>query len=222
MKRTFLVIPALCLALVFGCDGDRRTAQSDGYQETDGMNEAEYAEGIEESVTDESLGGEGSFDVEVERTAAMEITEDTQEFFTSAASSSLLEVRLAEIAKQEAQSQEIIEYAQMVEDDHRRVNEMLRELSLQKNFNLPETIKDEHEEKVEELTETSDSEFAKEYISMQVDLHQKDIDKFESALEEVQDQEVRQWIESTLTALRQHLEQAQQLQEQLGGTNQNL
>ena len=223
MKRKFLVIPALCVALAFGCDSDRRTAQSDGYQETDGLNEAEYAEGVEESVTDESLGGEGSFDVEVERTAAEGITEDTQEFLTSAASSSLLEVRLAQIALQEAQSQEVIEYAKMIENDHRKMNERLINLSQQKNFNLPETIKDEHEEKVEDLTEKTGQEFEKEYMNMQVDLHQKDIEKFQEMKGNVQDPAVSQWIDNSLSALRAHKEQAQIVLEKIqSNTNNNL
>ena len=60
MKLKFFILPAAFLALTFGCDSDRRTAQSDGYQETDGINQ-EYQENVEEANTDESLGGEGSF-----------------------------------------------------------------------------------------------------------------------------------------------------------------
>lgn len=215
MKRNFLVIPAMCLAMAFGCDSDRRTAQSDGYQETDGLNEAEYAESIEEANTDESLGGEGSFDVETERTSAAGIQEETQEFLTNAASSSMMEVQMAQLAQEKAQSQEVKDYAQMIEQDHKNANEKLKSIAQQNNINLPETMMQEQEEKMQDLREKTGSEFDKEYMSMQVDLHEKDIEKFEDMKNDVQDQEIKQWIDNTLTTLRQHKEQAQQIKEQI-------
>lgn len=214
MKLKFFILPAAFLALTFGCDSDRRTAQSDGYQETDGINQ-EYQENVEEANTDESLGGEGSFDVDVERTSAEGIQEDTQEFLTNAASSSMLEVELAQLAQEKAQSQEVRDYAQMIANDHQQANERLMNIAQQKNINLPETMKDEHEEKMQDLREKSGSEFDEEYMSMQVDLHEKDIDKFTDMQEEVQDQEIKQWVDNTLASLRQHKEQAQIVKEKV-------
>lgn len=220
MKRKFLIIPALCLTVAFGCDSDRRTAQSDGYQETEGLNEAEHAEGLEEANRDESLGGEGSFDVETERTSASGMEGETSEFITEAASSSMLEVELANLAEEKALSPKVKEYAQMIENDHKQANQKLKDLAQQKNINLPATLMDDHQDKMKDLREKSGDDFDKEYMSMQVDMHEKDIEKFESMKEDVQDQEIQQWVDNTLPKLREHKDQAQQLLDQLENENQ--
>ena len=203
MKRRFLILPAICLSLVFGCDGDRRAGQSEGYQETEGLNEAN------ETEIDGGLG------VDTERTSAEGIEDATVEFVNEAASSSLMEVELARIAQEKAQMQQVKDYALMIENDHQQANQELQIIAQQENLNLPENLKENHQEKVQKLQELSGAEFDKEYMAMMVDLHEKDIEKFEGKQEEVQDAELKNWINNTLTILRQHKEQAVQITEQL-------
>ncbi len=208
MKRRFLILPALCLTLTFGCDsGDRRTAQSDGYQETEGLNEAE--------TPDQAFG------TETERTSAAGLEEDTREFVTEAASSSMMEVELARLAQEKAQAQQVKDFAQMIANDHQQANQELQNLAQQKNINVPQTMKEDHREKMEDLREKTGSEFDKEYMDLMVEQHEKSIDKFESKQEEVQDPEVKNWVENTLTTLRQHKEQAEQINEQIGNSGSN-
>lgn len=202
MKRKFLILPALCLTMIFGCDsGDRRAAHSDGYVETDGLNEA--------GDPDEG------FEIETERTSAAGLEEDTREFVTEAASSSMMEVELAQLAQDRAQSQQVKDYAQMIANDHQQANQELQNLAQQKNINVPQTMKEDHREKMENLRDKSGSEFDKEYMDLMVEQHENDIDKFESKQDEVQDQELKNWVDNTLTTLRQHKDQAEQIKEQV-------
>ena len=203
MKRRFLILPAICLSLVFGCDGDRRAGQSEGYQETEGLNEANETE------------IERGFGVDTERTSAEGVEDATVEFVNEAASSSMMEVELAKIAQEKAQMQQVKDYAQMIENDHQQANQELQNIAQQENINLPESLKEDHQEKVQKLQELSGNEFDKEYMEMMVDQHEKDINKFEGKQEEVQDQELKSWIDNTLTTLRQHKEQAEQIKDQL-------
>lgn len=195
MKRNFLILPALSLALLFGCDTDRRTAQEEenGLETTDDIG----------TTTD------------MERTAARGMEEETVEFVNEAASSSKLEVELGQMAQEKAQSQEVKDFAQMMVNDHRQANDNLQSAIQDNNLNLPQTLKEDHREKMEDLREKSGQEFDKEYMSMMVDMHEKDIDKYEDMRDEVQDPELQNWIDNTLNTLRQHHEQAQQIKEQL-------
>ena len=215
MKRIFFVIPALCLALVFGCDSDRRTADGDGYQDSGRLNEVEDAETIGEKIQEED-----AYDVEVERTAAGGVGEETQEFFTHTLSSSMLEIQMAQLALVAAESQEIKDYAQMIASEHEQANEELRVIAEQEDFNLPATMMEDQEEKLDELQEATDEGFDRKYISSQIDMHQQSIERFERMQQNVENQELSQWIDNTLPILRQHLEQAQQIQEQLGADEQ--
>lgn len=203
MKRTFLILPALCLTMLFSCDSDRRTAQSDGYEENS-LNEANENANDEFGTTD------------MERTsAAGTLEEDTREFVNEAASSSMLEVELGQLAQEKAQSQEVKDFAQMMVNDHRQVNEKLQSIAQGKNVEIPQTLKEDHQDKMEDLREKSGQEFDKEYMSTMVDMHEKDIDKYENMREDVQDPELQSWIDNTLTSLRQHREEAERIKEQV-------
>lgn len=209
MKRNFLILPALSLALLFGCDSDRRTAQSDGYQEN-GLTE-------NEAIEDENgFSDRGLEENEFERTSAEGLQEETVEFVNKVAASSMLEVELGQLAQNKAQSQEVKNFAQMMINEHRQANEKLQSSIQDNNIVLPENLKENQEDKMQELRDLSGKEFDKEYMSMIVDMHEKDIDKFENMKDQnIQDQELQSWIDNTLTTLRQHHEQAKQIKEQV-------
>ena len=216
MKRIFFIIPALSLALVFGCDSDRRTAQADGYQDSGRLHEeVDDAETIGEKIREEE-----PLDVEMEKTAADGVLEEKQQFFTYALSGSMLEIQMAQLALATAESQEIKDYAQMIAKEHQEVNEALRVIAEEKEFNLPLTMMEKQEEKLDELQEAKGAEFDRTYLNMQIEMHQQSIDQFESMQPEIEDQELSQWIDNTLPILRQHLEQALQIQEQIGAGEQ--
>jgi putative membrane protein len=206
MKRNFLILPAFSLALLFGCDSDRRTAQSDGYQEN-GITETNETDSEFGTTTDmERTSAEG----------AEGLQEETVEFVNTAAASSMLEVELGQLAQEKAQSQEVKDFAQMMINDHNQANEKLQNSIQDNNIDLPQNLKEDQEDKMQNLRDLSGQEFDKEYMSMMVDMHEKDIDKYENMKEQnIQDQELQTWVDNTLTTLRQHHEQAKQIKEQL-------
>lgn len=204
MKRRFLILPALCMGLLFtSCESDRRTAQGDGYEQT----EEGYGDGTE-------------YGVETERTsAAGNMEEDTRNFVEETASSSMMEVELAQLAQQNAQSQEVKDYAQMIEKDHKQANERLKSIAQQKNITIPTEIKDDHRSEIDDLRDKTGEEFDKAYMDKMVSAHEDDISKFENMREDVQDPDLQSWIDNTLTSLRQHLDEAERIKESVGGND---
>lgn len=201
MKRRFLILPALCLTLIFGCDTERRTDQ------------AEDVQGIEEGTEVEE-----DFGLDTERTAATGMEEEEKsEFVKEIARNSMMEVEASQLAQEMAQSQEVKEYAQMIVNDHQQINEKLRNIAQQENIDFPESLKEDQREEIQDLREKTGSDFDQAYMDKMVNKHEEAIDKLEKKLDEVQDQELQSFIDDTLNALRQHKQEAEQIQEQIGG-----
>ena len=71
---------------------------------------------------------------------------------------------------------------------------------------------------LKKLGELSGTEFDREFVSMAMKDHRQDISEFEKASEKCEDAELKAWIQKTLPTLRAHLQTAQRLQAQIGGS----
>ena len=210
MKRTIFAVPVLCLILLYGCDSDRRTAQEEGYEAPEESTE----------LTHEYPDVDSEQEVHMENTSAAGVQDEAVDFIKEAAKGSMLEVELAQLALKKARAQEVKEFAEMLANEHKQVNERLKAIAQQKNFVLPETLEGIYQEKATKLSELNGSEFDQEYLNMIAEIHDETIDNFEDMEDEILDPELQQWAETTIPVLRQHYEQAQQLQEQLNEENQ--
>lgn len=190
MKKNFLVLGLFCLTTFAACDSDRRTAQNEGYQDTEVT-----------TTADNTTTG---------------IQEDSREFVKKAASSSMMEVELGKIAQEKATNKEVKDLADMIVKDHTQANEKLKSTAQTKNIELPATLMEDHQEKVTKFRDMKKgAEFDKEYVSMLNDAHEKDISNFEDAQEDVQDQELKQWVSNTLPTLKKHKEHIERVKNTL-------
>jgi putative membrane protein len=142
-------------------------------------------------------------------------TEDDAEFAVEAADAGMLEVQLGTMALTKASSPEVKQFAQKMVDDHTNANNELKALAQQKNITLPATMGNEHQRKYDNFNDKTGAEFDKEYIDQMVKDHKEAIDEFEDQAEEGNDPELKSWASSKLAALRQHLTEAERIQEAL-------
>ena len=147
--------------------------------------------------------------------------DDAADFAVEAADAGLMEVELGTLALTKASSPEVKSFAQMVVDDHTKANNELKALAQQKNISLPMAMGNEHQRKVENLTEKTAAEFDKEYIDLMVRDHKDVIDEFEDEAEDGNDTEIKAWASSKVATLRRHLQEAERIQESLKKTNNN-
>jgi putative membrane protein len=138
-----------------------------------------------------------------------------KKFIKKAASAGLMEVELGKFAQENGTSQDVKDFGKMMETDHSKANEELKAIAQKNNKTVPEKMKDKHLEKVKELKAKKGSEFDKEYMDAMVEDHEKDIEEFESALEKVQNQELKDWIDKTLPTLKNHLAEAKRINDQI-------
>jgi putative membrane protein len=76
----------------------------------------------------------------------------------------------------------------------------------------------EHQQAVAQLSQLQGAEFDKAYIRQEVQDHEKAVSLFEKEAKSGQDAQLKNFAETTLTTLKDHLKQAQDLERNLGGS----
>ena len=132
----------------------------------------------------------------------------TTMFMTKAASGGVMEVQLGQLAQQQGQSQRVKDFGAMMVRDHGKANDELKSLASAKNVTLSDSLTAEHKRHVTSLQNKKGAAFDKAYMSMMVQDHQKDIQEFEKASNNLSDGEVKAFATRTLPVLKAHLDSA--------------
>jgi putative membrane protein len=139
----------------------------------------------------------------------------TTSFLVDAANGGLAEVKLSELAQQKGTNSGVKMFAGMMVNDHSGANATVKSLAAQRNVTLPSVPGDDNQKKADDLSKKSGADFDKSYMNVMVDDHQKTIDLFEDAADDVNDAEVKTFIDNTLPKLRMHLDSARAVQKRL-------
>lgn len=133
----------------------------------------------------------------------------TTRFLKEAAADNALEVAMAEVAVRKAQNEQVKTFAQQLQQDHQAANQQLEPIARKHGVTVNEPLP-RHEQR--ELTrlekQSAGAKFDQKYVTEMLREHQKDVAKFEKAASEVQDPEVKQYIDTMLPKLRQHFQHA--------------
>jgi putative membrane protein len=138
-----------------------------------------------------------------------------REFLTKAAQGGLMEVELGRLAAQKAQNADVKRFGQRMVDDHSKVNAELKTLASAKGVTLPADMNAEGKEEQAKLSKLSGAEFDKEYMSLMVEDHEKDVSEFEKESKDQDDPDVKAFAAKTLPTLQQHLQTAQSINPKL-------
>jgi putative membrane protein len=141
--------------------------------------------------------------------------EDDTEFAVDAANAGMAEVQLGQLAQSNASSPAVKKFAQMMIDDHSKANDELKGVAMKKNITLPSSINDKMKKKYDDLTEKKGEDFDKDYIDLMVSDHKDVISSFEKEADKGKDPDLKTWASEKLTALRHHLDMAEQTKNEL-------
>jgi len=120
-------------------------------------------------------------------------------------------VALAQLAAQRATNSEVRNFAQMLVDDHSKVNSELMSIASQKSVKVD---KDNDKDRTyKRLSKKTGADFDQEFVEHMIDEHEKDIKMFEKAASDAKDPDVRSFASKHVADLRQHLQQAQNLRQ---------
>lgn len=139
------------------------------------------------------------------------LTEPDSVFVKVAASSSMLEVELGNMAMQKASHQRVKDFAAKMVEEHTKASQELTSLATSKNFKMPAAILPQHSKQVEALTNLAGTEFDRKYMDIMVEEHKEDVDEFEDAAEKANDADVKAWAAKMLPHLQMHLDTARNL-----------
>jgi putative membrane protein len=134
-----------------------------------------------------------------------------EKFIKDTAANGMVEVEIAKMAAEKATRPEVKEFAQMLADDHSKVNEELKSLASQKNVALPEEPRPEQKAEKERLSKLSGAEFDAAFTKAMVQSHKKSVTNFGKESTAAKDPDIKAFASKTLPKLKEHLEKAEQL-----------
>jgi putative membrane protein len=144
-----------------------------------------------------------------------ELGQEDLDFATKAAQGGIKEVRLGELAQQQAATLEVQQFGERMVQDHGQANDQLTQIMQDKGIELPEEMPKEGQELHDELQQKAGAEFDQAYMDEMVRDHQADIEAFQQYAETGQDPDLRGFAEQALPILEQHRRLAQQTREQV-------
>ena len=131
----------------------------------------------------------------------------TTDFAVDAANGGMMEVDMGRMAEEKGMSNDVKEFGKMMVADHSKANDELKTIAATKNITLPPTVGEDAQEDMNDLRKLTGKDFDKKYVSMMVDDHKKDVDKFKDAsTNDKIDADVKAFAAKTLPTLQQHLE----------------
>jgi putative membrane protein len=148
----------------------------------------------------------------------MQVAQEDRDFATKAAQGGLIEVRLGELAQQQAKSTEVKDFGQRMVEDHGQANDKLKQIAEPKGIELPQDLSEDAQATQKELQGKSGAEFDEAYMDEMVRDHEDDVAAFEDYVENAKDPELRSFAEEILPTLKEHLDQAKQTQEHVAAT----
>ena len=140
-----------------------------------------------------------------------------QQFLIKCANMNEAEVQLSQLAKKNAKSEEVRNFAQKMIDNHDKARKDLVEHF--KNLKTAVVAKPEekHKEMYDRLAKLEGNDFDREYMNIQVKMHQQALDFLKANSAAGADPQVRDWSQRQTKDIAEHLKHAQEIQRKLGG-----
>jgi putative membrane protein len=99
--------------------------------------------------------------------------------------------------------------------DHQAANGQLMALASGKGVSIPQELDKEHRAAAEKLQKASGANFDREFVQTAVKDHEKAVKLFQQEAQSSQDAELKQFAQSTLPTLKEHLQMAQQIEQNM-------
>ena len=145
-------------------------------------------------------------------TTANHLASSDEKFVSKVFKGNLAEIKLGQLAVAKAQSPEVKQFGQRLIDDHTAANDKLMKIASQKGLQPKRELELSVQHEYNKLDKLSGTQFDREFMNYMVSDHQKDIKEFESAAKTAKDPDVKEFAESTLPTLRDHLTNAKSAQ----------
>ena len=141
--------------------------------------------------------------------------EHDAEFMVNSSVNGSLEMELSRLAQQKATTPVVKDLATRLVQQHAEMSNALHSLADRKSIVLPTGLGKEQQEQMQKLAGLTGSQFDKQYLDALVDVHKDDVDSFDDMSEDAYDGDIRGFAAKYLPALKEHLDAANQAQDQV-------
>ena len=144
----------------------------------------------------------------------------TDQFVQKVAISDQFEIETGQLAAKQAERGNVKTFGQRMVDDHTKTTNQLSELVKQNDINakLPNALDEQHQATLDKLKNLEGKDFDRTYVSEQVKAHEKAVDLFQAYADSGENDKLKQWAQTTLPTLKEHLKEAQALDAAVGQT----
>lgn len=165
------------------------------------------------------VAGMSVFTLSAQPNLPPQVNSADQAFLRHAAEINLSEVDLAQLAKQNATTDQVKQFAQRMITDHTNNQQTLKDLAARKDVVLPDQLSAKNMALYGRLAKLSGTDFDHAYINAMVDGHTQAVALFKKESNTASDAAVRNYASQTLPVLQEHLRLAHQAATQIGATS---
>jgi putative membrane protein len=140
---------------------------------------------------------------------------DDRAFVMEAGPGGLAEVELGRLAAQKGQSADVKKFGQRMVTDHSKANAELKKLAASKGITLPAEMNAEQMAEHAKLAKLSGPEFDREYMTLMVEDHDKDVAAFLDESKDGSDPDIKSFAAKTLPTLQEHQRMAKEIKAKL-------
>lgn len=141
--------------------------------------------------------------------------EKDADFVVNTVASNYAEIKLAQLARNKSADTKVKELATKIEEDHTKILNELKSYADKHGIVVPMEETEDATTEMNNLAEKDAGDFDEKWCEMLEDNHQETINKFESRIDKTEDVELKNWISSTLPALKGHQEMLKQHEESM-------
>jgi putative membrane protein len=143
------------------------------------------------------------------------LSDKDMKFLRDAAKDNAFEIQASQIAAQKATDPNVKQFAEKLVNEHTQLSQDLSKLASSKGVTLPEAQLEKGDlKKLDKLNKASGDRFDKLYVKYMAKDHRDDIKDFKSEAKKGKDPDLEQWASNHISALQQHLDMAQNLENQ--------
>jgi len=136
------------------------------------------------------------------------ISHKAKEFLKDAAQANQTEIAMANVGESKAQNPQVKELAHMMLTDHQQNYALVQSLAQAHGVTVDTAPDFMNRREVDRLQKVNEGDFDKDFTKCMLKDHVKAIKRFDKAIAEVEDQDVKQYAQNTLPALRHHLQKS--------------
>jgi putative membrane protein len=140
-----------------------------------------------------------------------DLDNDSREFALKAANGSMMEVELGKLAEKKSSNKKVKSFGAMMVRDHSEAGEKLKNFASAHDLNLPDSIDESSRKEVDKLSKKKGLDFDRAYMDMMVDDHNKDLEDFRKAADNLSDSSLKSFAQVTMIVLAKHLDSAKSI-----------